>query len=41
MTCSKLAYIALESCKQDNMSGTSATDIEQINIKFANSIENK
>ena len=36
-----LAAIALESCKQDNRSGTSATDIAQINIKFANSIGNK
>ena len=41
MTCSKLAAIALDSWKQDNTSGTSAADIEQINIKFANSMGNK
>ena len=29
MTCSKLAAIALESCKQDNTSVTSAADIKQ------------
>ena len=41
MACSKLAAIALESCKQDNTSGTYAADFEQINIRFANSIGNK
>ena len=41
MSSSKLAAIALESCKQDNTSGTSTAGIEQVNVKFANSIGNK
>ena len=41
MACSSLAAIALERCKQDNTSGISAADIEQINVKYAISIGNK